>query len=82
MTYRVRSYRTGKGGYATEIPSSKGSTWQVTTEGAEDILFFTPEEFNRIFAPMGTVTKFPLPSWMLPEEKKKVEQGSLFGETK
>jgi hypothetical protein len=77
MATKVKSIRTGKIGYATEITSSKGSTWQVVTEGAENILHYPPQEYKRIFVPMGTA-KSPIPDWMLPEEKKKAEQSSLF----
>jgi len=76
VSTKVKSARTGQIGYATEITSSKGSTWQVVTEGAKNILFYTPQEYKRIFLPMGTA-KSPIPDWMKPEPKQKAEQGSL-----
>lgn len=72
MKYRVRSYRTSKEGYATKIKLKDGSHWwQVVDEGAENIVFFTDQEFSKRFSIKGAVDKVPAPEWVLPEKKEK-----------
>jgi hypothetical protein len=77
MSKRVKSKRTGKLGFATEITSTKGSTWQVVDETGNDIYYFAPEEFANRFVIMGSA-KAPIPDWMKPDPKQKPQQGSLF----
>jgi hypothetical protein len=73
----VRSKRTHKIGFATEIQSSKGSTWQVVDDTGNEIFHFTPEEFKLRFTIMGTA-KSPSPDWMDVPKEKPATQGNLF----
>lgn len=77
MKLRVKSLRTGKFGYATEIHRDHGDNfWQVTDDNCDSIVFFPDSEFRRIFSVKGEVSTVPIPGWVktpatVPPGKKK-----------